>query len=180
MGTLMYINRVKHYFDERTRVLIIQSLVLSILNYCNTVWGTTNNTLLFKLQKLQNFAIRVADGTARKYDHVTPLFERLQWLDNKKSITFNTAITMFKLKNNCYPHPITTVETVSSVTGSTTRQHDCLCVASVHTQSGGRSPAHAPLPLEHSRNMYRRHRTSTHSNQSCGTIFSHIRVCVGV
>ncbi len=44
MGTLMYINRVKHYFDEPTRVFIIQSLVMSILNYCNTVWGTTNNT----------------------------------------------------------------------------------------------------------------------------------------
>ncbi len=78
MGTLMYINRVKHYFDEPTRVLIIQSLVMSILNYCNTLWGATNNALLFKLQKLQNFVIRVGDGTARKYDHVTPLFKRLQ------------------------------------------------------------------------------------------------------
>ncbi len=39
MGTLMYTNRVKHYFDEPTRVLIILSLVMSILNYCNTVWG---------------------------------------------------------------------------------------------------------------------------------------------
>ncbi len=77
-GTLMYINRVKHYFDEPTRVLIIQSLVMSILNYCNTLWGATNNALLFKLQKLQNFVIRVGDGTARKYDHVTPLFKRLQ------------------------------------------------------------------------------------------------------
>ncbi len=114
---------------------------MSILNYCNTVWETTSNTLLFKLQKLQNFAIRVADGTARTYDHVTPLFERLQWLDIKKSITFNTAITMFKLNNNCYPHPIMTVETVGSVTGSTTRQHDCLYVARVHTQSDGRSLA---------------------------------------
>ncbi len=62
MGTLMYINRVRHDLDEPTRVVIIESLVMNILNYCNTVWGTTNNTLLFKLQKLQNFAIRVADG----------------------------------------------------------------------------------------------------------------------
>ncbi len=48
---------------------------------------------------------------------------------------------MFKLKNNYCPHPIMTVETVSSVTASTTKQHDCLCVARVHTQSGGRSLA---------------------------------------
>ncbi len=73
------------------------------------------------MQKLQNFAIKVADGKAGKYDHVTPIFERLQWLDIKKSITFNTAITIFKLNNNYYPHPIMTLETVNGVTGSTTR-----------------------------------------------------------
>ena len=78
MGTLMYINRVKHYFDQSTRKLIIQSLNMSIINYCNTIWGTTNNTLLSKIQKLQNFAIKVTDCKARKYDHVTPLFEKLQ------------------------------------------------------------------------------------------------------
>lgn len=141
MGTLMYINRVKHYFDQPTRELIIQSLIMSILNYCNTIWGTTHNTLLSKIQKMQNFAIKVTDGRARKYDHVTPLFEKLQWLTIKKQITFNTAITMFKLKANYYPHPVVNLQTVTSVTGSTTRQHNCLYVARVHTHSGGRALA---------------------------------------
>ncbi len=77
-GTLLYINRVKHCFDKETRVIIIQSLVLSILSYCNIVWGTTNTTLLAKTQKLQNFAIMVADGNTRKYDHVTPMFRRME------------------------------------------------------------------------------------------------------
>ncbi len=69
MGTIMYINRVKHYFDEPSRVLIIHSLDMSILNHCNTVWGTTNNTLLFKLQKLQKSELL----TARQENMTMPL-----------------------------------------------------------------------------------------------------------
>ncbi len=59
MGTLVYINRIKHCFDKPTRILAVQSLVISVLNYCVAIWGTTNNTLLTKTQKLQNFAIKV-------------------------------------------------------------------------------------------------------------------------
>ncbi len=39
MGRLMYINRIKHSFDKPTRILDVQSLVLSVLNYCVTIWG---------------------------------------------------------------------------------------------------------------------------------------------
>ncbi len=78
MGTLMYINRIKHCFDKPTRILAVQSMVLSVLNYCVTIWGRTNNTLLTTTQNLQNFAIKVADGRAEKYDHVTPVFKELR------------------------------------------------------------------------------------------------------
>ncbi len=77
----MYINRIKHCFVKPTRILAVQSLVLRVLNYCVTIWGTTNNTLLTKTQKLQNFAIKVADGRAQKCDHVTPIFKELEWLN---------------------------------------------------------------------------------------------------
>ncbi len=65
MGSLTFVNRVKDYFDRDTRNVIIQSLVLSILNYCNTIWGTANSTHLNDIQKLQNFAAKVVDGKAK-------------------------------------------------------------------------------------------------------------------
>ncbi len=37
-------------------------------------WGTTNDTLMATVQKLQNFAVRVAIGGVKKYDHVSPFF----------------------------------------------------------------------------------------------------------
>ncbi len=80
MGTLIFINRHKNLFNKKTHIIIVQTLALSIIKYDITVWGTTNSTLINKVQKLQNFAIKVVDGKARKYDHVTPLFKDLQWL----------------------------------------------------------------------------------------------------
>ncbi len=62
METLIYINRIKDYFDKDTRKVIVQSLPLSILNDCNTIWDTTSTTLLIKAQKLQNFTAEVING----------------------------------------------------------------------------------------------------------------------
>ncbi len=72
MGALVAINRNKHHFDT-TRLTILHTLVLSAIKYGTNIWGTTNSTLLNKVQKLQHFAIKVADGKAQKFDHVTPL-----------------------------------------------------------------------------------------------------------
>ncbi|KAF2360177.1 Reverse transcriptase domain [Trinorchestia longiramus] len=38
-GTLMFLHRVKNMLDEKTRLLAIQSLVLSRFDYCDLVWG---------------------------------------------------------------------------------------------------------------------------------------------
>ncbi len=67
IGTLMFINRNKDYFDKETRVTILQTLVLSTLKYGITVWGTTNSTLIEKVQKVQNFTIKIADWKAKKF-----------------------------------------------------------------------------------------------------------------
>ncbi len=49
--TLMHIYRISLNFEKRTRTIIVQSLVLSIINYCIRIWGPTNTTLLSNFQK---------------------------------------------------------------------------------------------------------------------------------
>ena len=118
---------------------IVQSLVLSIINYCILIWGTTNLTQLTNAQKLQNFAAKVVDGKARKYDHVTPILKELKWLNVKDKITYDTGITMYKYLNNLYPNHLLTFPTVGDVTGSSTRQRGHLYVRKTNTDSGARS-----------------------------------------
>ncbi len=59
---VMYINRISDNFDKSTRVLLVESLVLSLISYCISIRGSTNKTLLQNIQKLQNFAAKVATG----------------------------------------------------------------------------------------------------------------------
>ncbi|CAB4011976.1 Hypothetical predicted protein [Paramuricea clavata] len=69
MSALGQINRVKHVFNEELLITIINSLVFSKLSYCSSVWSTTSEGNIKKLQSVQNFAARII-GELRKYDHV--------------------------------------------------------------------------------------------------------------
>ena len=73
-GSLRYLNRIKESFDKESRIIVVQSLVLSIINYCLKVWSVTTQQQIEIVQKLENFAAKVAYGGARKYDHATPIF----------------------------------------------------------------------------------------------------------
>ncbi len=65
MAMLIYINRIGLYLDKTTKVVVIQSLVLSHIKYCLGIGSTTNSVHMSKIQKLQNFAARVAVGGLR-------------------------------------------------------------------------------------------------------------------
>ena len=79
MSRLDQINCVKHCFDNRTLIIIINALVFSKLFYCSSVWSNTSQSNIAKLQAVQNFSCRIVSGS-KKYDHVTPILGQLNWL----------------------------------------------------------------------------------------------------
>ena len=99
---LVQINRVKYCFDRETLVLIITTLVFSKMPYCSTVWSNTSSKNIQKLQLIQNFACKIICG-ARKYDHVTPLLDELNWLPVSKMLKFRDAVMAYKCANNLAP-----------------------------------------------------------------------------
>ena len=122
MGTLMFINKVSENFDKPTRKIIVQSLVLSLINYCICIWGSTNKTLIHIVQKLQNFAAKVVAGGARKYDHVTPIIKELEWLTVKDKYYLEKCTTVYKSMNGLYPDWYLNLSTVRDNTTTTTRK----------------------------------------------------------
>ncbi len=83
-GTLMYINRIQGLSKE-ARLIAVETLALSHINYGITIWITANIMQLKRVQKLQNFAAKVAIGGASKFDHATPFVNKLQWLSIRQS-----------------------------------------------------------------------------------------------
>ncbi len=78
--SLMFINRIKDMFDKNTRVIVVKTLVLSLINYGLTIWGNTNKALTQRVQKLQNFAAKVAAGSYKRRDRAIFVLQNLKWM----------------------------------------------------------------------------------------------------
>ena len=137
-GILMYVNRIGNTFDWKTRTQIVESIALSIMNYCIIIWGSTADLYLDKAQKIQNFAARVAVGGVRKYDHITPAFEKLKWLKIKQKHIYDTCVMMYKFLNDRIPNWLIRFPTVGEVLTARTRQRDDLYIERTRTALGGR------------------------------------------
>ena len=64
-GALSYLNRVKNTLDQKSRILLINALIFSHLNYCSSIWGKSSEKLQYevlKSVKCINFAAKVAVG----------------------------------------------------------------------------------------------------------------------
>ena len=72
--------------------MLLESLVLSHLSDCVTVWGPSlANTLL---QRMQICAVQLCCGL-RKYDHVTEFYHRLRWLPLPCFIQFKSLCLIY-------------------------------------------------------------------------------------
>ena len=58
--------KAKDYLDRSTKILLYKSLILPHLDYCDTVYLTTTEANLSKLQKIQNVACRTILGVNKE------------------------------------------------------------------------------------------------------------------
>ena len=129
---LVQINRVKYCFDRGTLVLIITSLVFSKMFYCSTVWSNNSSKNNQKLQLIQNFACKIICG-ARKYDHVRPLLDEINWLPVSKMLKFRDTV----IANNFGPEYLCAkFKKRSSVHNRTTRNNDKFEIPSFRSATG--------------------------------------------
>ena len=80
----------------------VRSLVLSRLDYANSLLMNVNVTDIHRLQRIQNRAARIV-LKARKYDRASPLLTQLHWLPVKKRIVYKIALLVFKCIHNLAP-----------------------------------------------------------------------------
>ena len=79
---------------------MVQSLVMSVINYGISIWGAANITQVERVQKIQNFAAKVALGGAAKSDHVTPFLKELKWLKITNKYEYETLTLTYRKINH--------------------------------------------------------------------------------
>lgn len=139
MSRLGQINRVKHVFDKRTLLMIINSLVFSRLFYCSNVWSNTSKCNVDKLQAVQNFACRIVSG-ARKFDHVTPIRKELNWLSVQSQLYYRNATMAFRCMTGQAPDYLSSKFIKrAEVSRRSTRNSQLLQIPFFRTASGQRT-----------------------------------------
>jgi len=81
---------------------LIQALVVSKVDYCNSVLGGLSDTLLRLLQSVLNAAARLV-FSARKSEYITPLLRQLHWLRVPERIKFRLYVLAFRCLHSTAP-----------------------------------------------------------------------------
>uniref|UniRef100_A0A3Q3BY54 Reverse transcriptase domain-containing protein n=1 Tax=Haplochromis burtoni TaxID=8153 RepID=A0A3Q3BY54_HAPBU len=71
--------RVKSFLSRQHLETVIHAFISSRLDYCNALYVGVRQSLLSRLQLVQNAAARLLTGT-RKRMHITPVLASLHWL----------------------------------------------------------------------------------------------------
>ena len=99
---LYRISKIRPFLTEEAAAELIRSLVLSKLDYCNSLLFGLPDCQIKKMQLVQNNAARLV-YRKKKADNVTPLLKRLHWLPIEARIKFKIILLAFKAINNLAP-----------------------------------------------------------------------------
>ena len=138
-GVLYFLHRNKNNFDKESRKLVIVALVVSVLSYCSTIWSGSSSLNTHKIQKIQNFASKVAVGHGRKCDHATPYINEMEWLKIESKIVYDVSVFTYKVLHGYTPERTLTLETVAQRRSRQTRLSNQLAIPARRTKIADRA-----------------------------------------
>ncbi|KAK3572784.1 hypothetical protein QTP86_007389 [Hemibagrus guttatus] len=96
---LLYnIRRIRPFLSTQATQVLVQSLVISRLDYCNSLLAGLPLNAIRPLQMIQNAAARLVFNLP-KFSNTTPMLSSLHWLPVTARIRFKTLMLAYKAKN---------------------------------------------------------------------------------
>ena len=88
---LRQLRPVVQALSVEARKTVVHAFVSSRLDYCNSLLFGITDSLVQRLQAVQNAAARLVGGT-RRSEHITPVLRQLHWLPVRQRIEFKMAV----------------------------------------------------------------------------------------
>ena len=82
---------IENSLNTSMRIMLVNSLILSKLDYCNSLLAACTQTEIFNLQKVLNNAVRFIFDAVRR-DHITPFLKELHFLPINRVATQKNSI----------------------------------------------------------------------------------------
>lgn len=99
---LRNIAKMKRFLTEKQMRMLVQAVILSKLDYCNSLYFGCQSSLIYQLQTIQNRACRVIFGMAKR-ESVDGKLRELHWLKIKERIEFKFLLLVYKSVNGLAP-----------------------------------------------------------------------------
>lgn len=96
------IAKIKPMLSPRNLETVIHAFISSRLYYCNSFYLGISQSVVNRLQLVQNVAARLVTGR-RKRDRITPILASLQWVPVTYRVDFKFLIMIFKILNGWAP-----------------------------------------------------------------------------
>jgi hypothetical protein len=138
------ISRIRRSLCESTCKMLVNSLVLSRIDYCGSLYNGISRGLMNKLNMIINAATRVVKQL-RKYDSVKLEIKNLGWLPAAEKIKFRTLMLIYKTLHGLSPPYLASLVTrtdslqLSNGPALRSRSHGDLMVQRCNTSVGQRA-----------------------------------------
>ena len=94
--------RIRPLLDLNTSMLLVNALVSSRLDYCNSLFLSLTDYELRRLQLVQNSLCRVVTRSS-KFSHITPQLKKLHWLPVRYRVQFKIGFITYKILTQGQP-----------------------------------------------------------------------------
>ena len=105
VGSFINLSRFKRFLNEKSKILLCESIVLSRFNYCDAVYMNIDNFVQRKIQRVQDMCCRFIFDT-KKSDHCdySEMRKNIGWLSMKQRRDLHCFTMMYKILHGLAPN----------------------------------------------------------------------------
>ena len=153
-GLLIALSHARHVIPGQALKIIVEALVLSVVRYCLSVYGSCGITQVQRIQKIVNFCARVVTGR-RRSEHVADAIQLLGWLTAQQLIDFHTICAVQRIIMCAEPAYLyhTIGPRAVDVHHHDTRRAEDRTLSRIRTETGRRRLCHRGISLLNKRRL---------------------------
>ena len=115
------IRHIRHILSTDLALTLACSLILTRLDYCNSVLYSAPVSSIHTLQRVQNNAARIVLQAPRR-SHAKPLMRQLHWLPVQHRINYKVSVLTYKTLDTSVPQYLSQPSTAASTHGHYARR----------------------------------------------------------
>ena len=93
--SLRRIGSIRHLLSDKAAICLVNALITSRLDFCNSTLAGINVDQIYRLQRIQNAAARLITRK-RKHEHISPALFDLHWLPVSYRIKFKLCVLVYR------------------------------------------------------------------------------------